>query len=135
MSAAVKPRHAKGAATARASAKTKGADQPSENAAVAAALKPPRAARTKKTIAAPGLFARRQIARLEGMLDGLTAKANDGESAAIDRILKILDRLDRYHGFSPQAASNAGSEEDARARILRKLSEVDARRAAARDEA
>jgi hypothetical protein len=62
------------------------------------------------------------------------AMANDGELGAIDRILKILDRLDRYRGFSPAASEEP--EEDMRERILRKLSEVDARRAAAKaDEA
>jgi hypothetical protein len=79
-------------------------------------------------------FAKQQIARLEQMIEALIEKANDGELGAIDRILKTLDRLDRYQGFSPASAS-AGSEYDARERILQKLSDVDARRAAAEDEA
>ena len=79
-----------------------------------------------------GDFAKQQIARLEAMLAGLMEKANAGEPAAVDRILKILDRLDRYHGFSSPSA-RVESEDDARERILRKLSDVDARRAAAKD--
>jgi len=79
-------------------------------------------------------FARQQIARLEGMLAGLLEKANAGEPAAVDRILKILDRLDRYNGFSSPAVP-AESEDDARERILQKLSDIDARRAAAKDDA
>jgi hypothetical protein len=79
-------------------------------------------------------FAKQQIARLESMIEALIEKANDGELGAIDRILKILDRLDRYQGFSPSSAV-AGPEYDARERILQKLSDVDARRAAAEDEA
>jgi hypothetical protein len=79
-------------------------------------------------------FAKQQIARLEQMIEALIEKTNDGELGAIDRILKILDRLDRYQGFSPSSAS-AAPEYDARERILQKLSDVDARRAAAEDEA
>jgi hypothetical protein len=30
----------------------------------------------------------------------LAAKAEKGDLPAIDRMLKILDRLDRYHGFT-----------------------------------
>jgi hypothetical protein len=80
-----------------------------------------------------GDFAKQQIARLEAMLAGLIDKANAGESAAVDRILKILDRLDRYHGFSSPTAP-VESANDARERILQKLSDVDARRAAAKDD-
>jgi negative regulator of replication initiation len=78
-------------------------------------------------------FAQQQVERLEAMLESLIAKADGGELGAIDRILKILDRLDRYQGFSPAAAPEE-PEEDARERILRKLSEVDARRAAAKED-
>ena len=75
-------------------------------------------------------FAKQQIERLEAMLQSLMAMANGGELGAIDRILKILDRLDRYRGYSPAGLEEP--EEDMRERILRKLSEVDARRAAAK---
>ncbi len=45
-------------------------------------------------------YARLQIARLETMCAKLNDKATEGDLAAIDRILRILDRLDRYHGFT-----------------------------------
>jgi hypothetical protein len=90
-----------------------------------------KADRQAAPISADGDFAKQQIARLEAMFAGLIEKANAGESSAVDRILKILDRLDRYHGFSPPTAP-VESEGDARERILRKLSDVDARRAAAK---
>ncbi|HLW90098.1 MAG TPA: hypothetical protein VKS78_02200 [Roseiarcus sp.] len=79
-------------------------------------------------------FAKQQIARLEGMLAGLLERANAGEPTVVDRILKILDRLDRYNGFTA-AAAPVESEEDARERILQKLSDIDARRAAAKADA
>ena len=82
---AVKPRPAKGEAGSNASAQKRGKR-------AAARVKP------------GGDFVKVQIGRLELILDGLVGKANDGELAAIDRILKVLDRLDRYRGFSPSAA-------------------------------
>ncbi|GEM_PF-2695492 len=78
-------------------------------------------------------FAQQQIERLESMLESLVEKAHDGELGAVDRVLKVLDRLDRYRGYSPAVAPGE-AEEDARERILRKLSEVDARRAAAEED-
>lgn len=110
MPALAKPRRAKAA--------------PSKTAAMVRPAPPPRDAAE---------FAKQQIERLEAMLQSLIAKADDGELGAIDRILKILDRLDRYQGFSPAAAPEE-PEEDMRERILRKLSEVDARRAAAKED-
>ena len=44
-------------------------------------------------------FARLQIARLEQMILKLVDGIQSGELEAIDRALKIVDRLDRYHGF------------------------------------
>lgn len=121
MPAAAKSRQAKGA--------EKPADVPSsESAAVATARKPAR--RRTKPIADPNRFARRQVARLEEMVEELIQTAKDGEMTAIDRILKILDRLDRYHGFSAPPSSGTRLDNDARERILRKLSDIDARRAA-----
>ncbi len=54
-------------------------------------------------------YARLQIVRLEAMSAKLAAKAERGDLPAIDRMLKILDRLDRYHGFTrltPAVATN-----------------------------
>src|SRR5579862_2727834 len=45
-------------------------------------------------------FARLQIARLERMIAKLVDRLQNGDLEAIDRALKIVDRLDRYHGFS-----------------------------------
>ena len=45
-------------------------------------------------------YARLQIARLESMSAKLTGKAAKGDLPSIDRLLRILDRLDKYHGFS-----------------------------------
>jgi hypothetical protein len=67
-------------------------------------------------------FARLQIARLDGMMTNLMARIEKGELGAIDRALKIVDRLDRYHGFS-RAPFNAiepyGDEE--RVKLFNKL--------------
>lgn len=116
MPALAKPRRAKGAAKAPAVRK---AAAPRNKAAPA-----PRD---------PAEFARQQAGRLEAMLESLIAKADKGELGAIDRVLKILDRLERYQGFSPAAAPEE-SAENARERILRILSDVDARRVAAAQE-
>jgi hypothetical protein len=91
-------------------------------------------AKRRRTPIAAGAFAKLQIERLERVLEGPIEQANAGVPSAVDRMFKILDRLDRYHGFSPPAPS-AESPENARERILRKLSDVDARRAAAKGRA
>ena len=49
-------------------------------------------------------FARLQIARLEQMILKLLDRIQSGELEAIDRALKIVDRLDRYHGFHESQA-------------------------------
>ena len=59
-------------------------------------------------------YAKLQIMRLEGMVGKLTEKANTGDLAAIDRMLRTLDRLDRYHGFAkrPQKPAPPTSSSD-----------------------
>jgi hypothetical protein len=118
---AVKPRRAKGEAGSPTHAKS-----PTRRKSARSSVK------TGETSLAPGDFAKQQVARLESMFESLVEKANDGELGAIDRILKIVDRLDRYQGFSPSAPEE--SDEDARQRILRILSDVDARRVEAEEE-
>ena len=49
-------------------------------------------------------FAKIQIARLERLFLATTDKAQRGELKAVDRALKVLDRFDRYHGFTPRRA-------------------------------
>src|ERR1700739_310324 len=53
-------------------------------------------------------YARLQIARLEAMSARLAASAENGDLPAIDRMLKILDRLDPPPGFSPPAPTPSG---------------------------
>jgi hypothetical protein len=77
-------------------------------------------------------YARLQIARLEAMAARLAAKAEKGDLPAIDRVLKILDRLDRYHGFSKLTAANVEADEGGRERLLAKLNAMAARMIAAR---
>jgi hypothetical protein len=78
-------------------------------------------------------YARLQIVRLEAMTARLAAKAERGDLPAIDRMLKILDRLDRYHGFTRLTpAASASYDEGARERLLTKLNTMAARMIAAR---
>ena len=77
-------------------------------------------------------YARLQIARLEAMSATLATSAESGDLPAIDRMLKILDRLDRYHGFGKAAAARVEPDEGARERLLAKLNAMAARMIAAR---
>ena len=77
-------------------------------------------------------YARLQIARLDAIAAKLTPKAEKGELPAIDRVLKILDRLDRYHGFSKLTAANIETHDGGRERLLAKLNAMAARMIAAR---
>ena len=79
-------------------------------------------------------YARLQIVRLERMTARLAAKAEKGDLPAIDRMLKILDRLDRYHGFTRLAPADGAYDEGARERLLAKLNGMAARMIAARKE-
>jgi hypothetical protein len=79
-------------------------------------------------------YARLQIVRLEAMSARLAAKAEQGELPAIDRMLKILDRLDRYHGFTRLTPGASTYDEGARERLLTKLNTMAARMIAARKE-
>jgi hypothetical protein len=72
-------------------------------------------------------FARLQIARLERMIAKLVDRLQKGDLEAIDRALKIVDRLDRYHGFSKAGRLPERYDEADRARLLKKLNDVAAR--------
>ena len=50
-----------------------------------------------------------------------------GELEAIDRALKIVDRLDRYHGFTRASRAIEQYGEEERARLMQKLNDVAAR--------
>jgi len=69
-------------------------------------------------------FAKIQIARLENLylhaMDGILR----GELAALDRALRIFDRLDRYHGFNRASPAVEPYGEEERERLLAKLNQV-----------
>jgi hypothetical protein len=72
-------------------------------------------------------YARLQIVRLEAMSAKLVAKAEKGDLPAIDRMLKILDRLDRYHGFSRLTPTTSDQYEGAHERLMAKINSAAAR--------
>lgn len=76
--------------------------------------------------------ARLQILRLEGMAATLAPLAAAGETSAIDRLLRLLERLDRYHGFGKLAPVIDPPHEGGRARLLAKLNAMAERMIAAR---
>jgi hypothetical protein len=66
-------------------------------------------------------YARLQIARLEPIYAKLRSRAEKGDLRAVDQILRVLDRLDRYHGFGKAPPPKKPYDENARARLLAKL--------------
>ena len=73
--------------------------------------------------------ARVQLARLEPALRLAARGVADGELRAIDRLLKVLDRLDKYGAVADATRSN---DEGARERLLAKLNQMAERIKAAR---
>jgi hypothetical protein len=69
-------------------------------------------------------FARLQIARLEQMLLKLLERLQNGDLKAIDRALRIVDRLDRYHGFTKAKRIPEQYGDEERARLLKKMNEI-----------
>jgi hypothetical protein len=69
-------------------------------------------------------FARLQIARLEQMLLKLLDRLQNGDPKAIDRAIRIVDRLDRYHGFTKAKRLPEQYGDEDRARLLKKINEV-----------
>ena len=69
-------------------------------------------------------FARLQIARLEQMILKLLDRLQNGDLKAIDRALKIVDRLDRYHGFTKGKPVPEPYGEEERVRLLKKVNEI-----------
>jgi hypothetical protein len=72
-------------------------------------------------------FARLQIARLDGMILKLIDRVQMGDLKATDRALKIVDRLDRYHGFTRANRAPKQYGEEERARLMQKINDVAAR--------
>jgi hypothetical protein len=66
-------------------------------------------------------YAKLQIRRLDALVDKLTEVANRGDLNAIDRLLKVLDRLDRYHGFSSRSLPEVVEEANESRRLFNKL--------------
>jgi hypothetical protein len=73
--------------------------------------------------------ARVQIARLEPALRLAAGAVADGDLSAIDRLLRVLDRLDRYCAVEGAAT---GEDAGARERLLAKLNAMAERLVAAR---
>jgi hypothetical protein len=69
-------------------------------------------------------FARLQIARLEQMILKLLERLQNGDLKAIDRALKIVDRLDRYHGFTKAKRIPEQYGDEERVRLLKKVNEI-----------
>ena len=74
--------------------------------------------------------ARVQIARLEPALRLAASAVGEGELAAIDRLIKVLDRLDKY---SAVESSGSDSEDGGRERLLAKLNTMAQRMLRARE--
>jgi hypothetical protein len=70
-----------------------------------------------------------QIARLEPALRLAARGVADGELRAIDRLLKVLDRLDKYGAV---AAATRSEDEGTREKLLAKLNQMAERMIAAR---
>jgi len=81
----------------------------------------------RRWVAPPAEFAKIQIARLEGLCLHAMDRVDGGELAAIDRALRIIDRLDRYHGFSRATPAIEHYTDEDRQRLKDKLSAVAAR--------
>jgi len=86
----------------------------------------------RRWVAPAADHARLQIVRLEAMAATLAPLAEAGELPAIDRVLKILDRLDRHHGLGKLATESDAPDEGARERLLAKLNTMAERMIAAR---
>ena len=66
-------------------------------------------------------YAKIQIRRLDALVDKLTEMANRGDLDAIDRLLKVIDRLDRYHGFSSRSLPEVVEEANENRRLFKKI--------------
>jgi hypothetical protein len=78
----------------------------------------------KRWIAPAQEYARLQIARLEAIAFVLKDEAKKGHLPTIDRLLRVLDRLDRYHGFNKLVALSTHSREDIRAKLIARFDQA-----------
>ena len=88
----------------------------------------------RRWIAPAGHFAKIQVARLESLSVCVLDRAQSGNLAAVDRALKIIDRLDRYHGFSRANPMVEPYGEEERERLLAKINAIVERMRAEGDE-
>ncbi len=89
----------------------------------------------RRWVAPAADFAKIQIARLEGFCLMLMDRIEAGELAAVDRALKIMDRLDRYHGFDRAKPAIEPYGEAHREKLLAKLNAAAANLADAESDA
>ena len=81
----------------------------------------------RRWVAPAADFAKIQIARLENLRLLIMDRIESGDLAAVDRALKIIDRLDRYHGFNRASPAIEEYGEEDRERLIAKLNAIDAR--------
>ena len=72
-------------------------------------------------------FAKLQIRRLEVAIGRLSANPAASEIGAAAVLLKVFDRLDRYHGFGNGAGAPNAPSEEVKRRIMDKLNRMAAR--------
>jgi hypothetical protein len=81
---------------------------------------------------------RLQAARLDPALRLAAEKVAEGDLRAIDKLVRVLNQLDKYRADGKRRPASAGlqpveDDTDYREILLRKLNEVEARRAALKD--
>ena len=62
-----------------------------------------------------------ELARLDAMLLGLYQKAKSGDVAAVDRVVRIMDRRAKYLGLDAPQETSVEVKSDSRDRILTRL--------------
>lgn len=90
---------------------------------------------SRRWVAPVADFAKIQIARLQNLTLPVLDRAQRGHLPAVDRALKIYDRLDRYHGFKSANPAFRRYSHDDRKRLLDKLNAMAARLQADKSEA
>ena len=79
---------------------------------------------SRRWVAPAADFAKIQIARLENLCLHVMDRIDSGDIAAVDRALRIIDRLDRYHGFQRASPAIEPYGEEQRERLLAKINEA-----------
>lgn len=69
-------------------------------------------------------FAKIQIARLERLCQRVMNWVASDDIGAVDRALRMIDRLDRYHGFQRGSPALQQYGEEERDRLLAKINEA-----------